>query len=189
MSIVELDPKDLEITTFDSKQRGGFSFREPKGIKVLHKPTGITVEEESHRNQHNNRELALNKLCELISVFHRNPVVPVALEQSTPTEWVDGFPPRYEVIEFKYRAHDKYYATGVFIDKHKGMAIIYDDNEDLPARIPKEFIRQINLERSAVVKNAYKELQPFSMTKSQLIPLLESLYEAGLLIMPKELTE
>lgn len=59
---MDIDPKDLSISTFSPESRGGWALYEPKGIKVIHIPTGLTVTHSGERTAHRNRAMALEKL-------------------------------------------------------------------------------------------------------------------------------
>lgn len=61
-------PEDVVISVFpdNSHKHGMLTGKIPVGIKVIHIPTGIVVTCETERSQHKNRELALNKLWELV---------------------------------------------------------------------------------------------------------------------------
>lgn len=55
-------PEDLRINHWSSERQGGWLLTPPKGVQVIHLPTGICIEVESERNQHQNRYLALKEL-------------------------------------------------------------------------------------------------------------------------------
>ncbi len=60
---VELDPNDLEITsTFASGPGGQHMQKNATAIRVVHQPTGITVNVQSERSQTQNRRVALSIL-------------------------------------------------------------------------------------------------------------------------------
>ena len=60
---VELDPNDLEITsTFASGPGGQHMQKNATAIRVVHKPSGITVNVQSERSQTQNRRVALSIL-------------------------------------------------------------------------------------------------------------------------------
>lgn len=61
-------PEELLIESYDSRQlySSNFGFHMPRGVKVTHLATGLVVTEDSHRHQHKNKELALQKLAELV---------------------------------------------------------------------------------------------------------------------------
>ena len=60
---VELDPNDLEITsTFASGPGGQHMQKNATAIRVVHKPTGMTVNVQSERSQTQNKRVALSIL-------------------------------------------------------------------------------------------------------------------------------
>jgi protein subunit release factor A len=62
----DLKSEDLRILSYTSKRKGSWSLDTPKGIHVIHLPTGLEVKEESERSQYLNRAIALEKLEKLI---------------------------------------------------------------------------------------------------------------------------
>ncbi len=56
------DRKDLETTIWDNRPAGGMHVGTPKGVKVLHMPTGNVAICMSERSQHKNRSKALDAL-------------------------------------------------------------------------------------------------------------------------------
>lgn len=59
---MDINPKDLRINAWSSKRPSAWLLTPPKGIQLIHLPTGICIEVESERSQHRNRTLALEKL-------------------------------------------------------------------------------------------------------------------------------
>lgn len=57
-----LNPTDLAIELWPPEIPGGMRVGVPKGVKVLHKPTGCWEVCVSERSQHRNRELAIAAL-------------------------------------------------------------------------------------------------------------------------------
>ncbi len=55
-------PEDFEVTLYPPMPTSGFRIGMPKGVKVLHKPTGLFATSEDERSQHRNRDVALDKL-------------------------------------------------------------------------------------------------------------------------------
>jgi len=63
-----LEPKDIRIFCYDSRSlhNGSFGFHMPRGVHVIHMPTGLEVKEDSERSQHRNKAIALEKLEHMI---------------------------------------------------------------------------------------------------------------------------
>lgn len=57
-----IEPKDIVVCTWSSKPTTGFGTSSAQGIKIVHKPSGITVTCDTHRGQHKNRSECLRNL-------------------------------------------------------------------------------------------------------------------------------
>lgn len=67
---MEIDNADLEMEIL-YRSEGGFAPITDSGVRVTHKPTGITVESTEGRSQHRNVYLAVVKLKEILSARYR----------------------------------------------------------------------------------------------------------------------
>lgn len=76
----ELNPKDLLIDVV-GKAVLGFAPLNPKGIKITHIPTGLHAEADTDRSQHRNRELAYQKLKQLVAAYNEADPAREAFEQ------------------------------------------------------------------------------------------------------------
>lgn len=63
----EWKSEDFEVTLYPPMPTTGFLVGMPKGVKVLHKPTGLFATSEEERSQHRNRDVAWNKLQEMLA--------------------------------------------------------------------------------------------------------------------------
>lgn len=59
--------EDFEVTHYPPTPTTGMRVGMPKGVKVTHRPTGLFAVSEDERSQHRNREVAWNKLQEMLS--------------------------------------------------------------------------------------------------------------------------
>lgn len=72
---MELKPEDIIISMFRADNSGGgFVYRPETGVRIHHKPTGITVEESGDRSAHRNKVNAFARLEELVK--HVEPKLP-----------------------------------------------------------------------------------------------------------------
>ena len=67
---IEIHPADLEIEIL-YRREGSFSQITDSGVRVTHKPTGLTVESTEGRSQHRNVYLAVVKLKEILAARYR----------------------------------------------------------------------------------------------------------------------
>ncbi|MGL5437437.1 MAG: peptide chain release factor H [Lachnospiraceae bacterium] len=62
----------LRIDTFRSGGKGGQHVNKVEtGVRITHLPTGISVTSTTARSQHMNRQLAMNRLCEMLAVLEQ----------------------------------------------------------------------------------------------------------------------
>lgn len=63
---------DIQVTGFPEPKTGGMNtYSIPRGIKVVHKATGIVVICEQHRHQHQNREAAFAELDAKLALLEK----------------------------------------------------------------------------------------------------------------------
>lgn len=68
--MVELLAEDLEVSVYPEPPSGGMQTgRIPVGVKISHKPTGITTTCVENRQQFVNRQLALAELEKLVNTY------------------------------------------------------------------------------------------------------------------------
>lgn len=59
---------EIRFETFRSRGKGGQHVNKVEtGVRLIHIPTGIAVESTSARSQHQNKQIALNKLCDIMA--------------------------------------------------------------------------------------------------------------------------
>ena len=59
---MEIKPEDLRVNGWGSKRQSPWIAYTPKGVQLIHLPTGIVIEEDSERTQHGNKRVALERL-------------------------------------------------------------------------------------------------------------------------------
>ena len=59
--------EDFEVTHYPPMPTTGMRVGMPRGVKVTHRPTGLFAVSEDERSQHRNREVAWNKLQEMLA--------------------------------------------------------------------------------------------------------------------------
>lgn len=68
----EIHPEDLTINLWNSEPRtgmqAGMQAGMPRGVQIIHLPSGIVVQYDKERNMHRNKEIALQKLKEQLKV-------------------------------------------------------------------------------------------------------------------------
>lgn len=62
----EIDPQEVEVSVWPAT-REGQHVGMPHGVRVLHKPTGLSVIYDKERSQHRNRTIALGYLARALS--------------------------------------------------------------------------------------------------------------------------
>ena len=73
----ELDPKDLRVDTYVT----GSWIKVNNGIKIKHRPTGITAECDEERSQHANKARAYEKLKYLVATSWHKPTEKQRIEE------------------------------------------------------------------------------------------------------------
>lgn len=73
---MRIDPENLLIESWPNPKLGGMQAgMVPKGVKITHKPTGVSVEFDEHRNQHLNKaeaeRMLSDKLDEVAALVDR----------------------------------------------------------------------------------------------------------------------
>jgi hypothetical protein len=61
--VQELKPEDLQSFSYPETVTGGMHVGMPKGMKIIHKPTGVEVVCTHHRSQHKNRDACLRGIA------------------------------------------------------------------------------------------------------------------------------
>ena len=57
-----IKPEDIKVNSWTAKKRGSWDMHMANGVQLIHLPTGIVIETEEKRSQHQNRALALKLL-------------------------------------------------------------------------------------------------------------------------------
>lgn len=69
---MEIDPKDIVITTYKSTGPGGqHKNTTESAVRIKHLPTGIIVTAAEGRSQHANREKAMERLRQRLAALNR----------------------------------------------------------------------------------------------------------------------
>lgn len=63
----EICPEDLTISLWSSEPRTGIQAGMPKGVQIIHLPSGIVVQYDKERNMYKNKDTALQKLKERLN--------------------------------------------------------------------------------------------------------------------------
>ena len=66
-SQVEIDPRDIAITTYRSRKGGQWAHIADNGVTIKHLPTGIAVSCDEIRSAHANRALAMKRLLQILA--------------------------------------------------------------------------------------------------------------------------
>lgn len=61
-----IKPEDVRIFSWESKSRSAWSLSIPRGVHIIHIPTGNEVKCDSERSQHKNKHLALIQLNKIL---------------------------------------------------------------------------------------------------------------------------
>ena len=69
ITLKDLKPEDLFIKEWGTAPTSQWINRPQRGVEIVHLPTKIRVQEESHKSQHRNRAVALQRLVELINEY------------------------------------------------------------------------------------------------------------------------
>jgi protein subunit release factor A len=70
--MTDIDPKDIEITTFKSTGPGGQKKNKTESaVRIKHLPTGILVTATESRSQLTNREAAMERLRQRLAALNR----------------------------------------------------------------------------------------------------------------------
>jgi len=84
---VVLRPGDVTVEVLAVQSGGGFAPFKTHGVKLTHKPTGVTVQCSSERSQHRNREKALRELEHHLYGAHPQTAAQPALKPLTDEQW------------------------------------------------------------------------------------------------------
>ena len=63
----DITPESIVVQSYSSSRLGAYSMSIPKGVRVVHIPTGINVYREKGSSQHSNRHLALLELTDKLN--------------------------------------------------------------------------------------------------------------------------
>ena len=68
---MEFKPEELIIDTFRSKHqsKGGWSYEPDEGVRIFHKPTGLSSEYEEYKSLHRNKAEALDILYDKVGKY------------------------------------------------------------------------------------------------------------------------
>lgn len=69
---MDIQPKDLIVMEFSSKPQSNWVNKPKTGIRIHHKPSGLTVECEDQRSQHRNKAICLADLKEQLTNYTEN---------------------------------------------------------------------------------------------------------------------
>ena len=81
MSAAELNPADVRVEVLHTRP-GGFAPVAPVGVRLIHTPTGITVEETAARSAHANRAVAWERLAKLVTAAPEAPALPTEVREA-----------------------------------------------------------------------------------------------------------
>ena len=63
---MEINTKDLVISTFRKSGQGGWNTSPEMGVRITHTPSGLFVQEDEDRSVHRNKAVAFQKLTKLL---------------------------------------------------------------------------------------------------------------------------
>jgi len=64
---MQIEPSDIKIECYPTKETGGLTFGMGAGVKITHR-NGMAVMCDTERSQHRNREKALEALREMLAL-------------------------------------------------------------------------------------------------------------------------
>lgn len=79
-ALPELNPADIVVDVM-CKAMGGFAPVNTSGVRVTHKPSGVSVTVDSERSQHKNKHLAWEKLRAILAALQPQPAAAVSDEE------------------------------------------------------------------------------------------------------------